>query len=114
MTMVLDRQQSLLLDDDYLVSDEGWWVVQLAKNHERQLVLWCGVGKFEAKEYTSISSGASEPTRPTTLNIISEYWMSKSISCRVLSLRKVHTVVISAKYEMFPPSPLILRLLDIT
>ena len=56
MTTVLDRQQTsvtliiLLLDDDYLDSDEGWWVVQLAKNHERLLVLQCGVGKYEAKD----------------------------------------------------------------
>ena len=40
MTMVLDRKQNvisiiLLLDDDYLESDEGWWGVQLSKNHER-------------------------------------------------------------------------------
>ena len=40
MTMVLDRQQIVIsiisvLDDVYLESDEGWWVVQLAKNHER-------------------------------------------------------------------------------
>ena len=55
MTTVLDRQQSVIsiisvLDDDYLDSDEGWWVVQLAKNHERLLVLQCGVGKYEAKD----------------------------------------------------------------
>ena len=55
MTTVLDRQQSVIsiisvLDDNYLVSDEGWWVVQLAKNHERLLVLQCGVGKYEAKD----------------------------------------------------------------
>ena len=67
MTTVLDRQQSVisiifLLDDDYLDSDEGWWVVQLAKNHERLLVPQCGVSENEAKGYTSISSGASEAT----------------------------------------------------
>ena len=55
MTTVLDRQQSVisiifLLDDDYLDSDEGWWVVQLAKNHERLLVPQCGVSKYEAKD----------------------------------------------------------------
>ena len=55
MTTVLDGQQSvisiiLVLDDDYSDSDEGWWVVQLAKNHERLLVLQCGVGKYEAKD----------------------------------------------------------------
>ena len=55
MTTVLDGQQSvisiiLVLDDDYLDSDEGWWVVQLAKNHERLLVPQCGVPKYEAKD----------------------------------------------------------------
>ena len=59
MTTVLDRRQSvisiiLVLDDDYLDSDEGWWVVQLAKNHERKItgsvVPQCGVSKYEAKD----------------------------------------------------------------
>ena len=49
----------------------------------------------------------------TSLNSI-WYWMFQPISCRVLPLKSMYCCNISAKDEMFPPSPLILRLLDIT